>query len=81
MRKWRDILTEKKTPHQKQKKHCLIVSLLVAQGLDMSLSTDIVAFYVWPYPPPKPFPAHFSQAVCQPALERLLSLCSTWDLK
>lgn len=67
--------------HFDQKKHCLIVGLLVAQRFDMSLSTSTVAFYDWPYPQPKAFPAHFSQAVCQPVLERLHSLCSTEDLK
>lgn len=69
---------DQKSPN---KKHCLILSLLVAQEFDVSLSTNTVAFYDWPYPRPKPFPAHFSQAVCQPVLERLLSLCSKCDLK
>lgn len=55
-------------------KHCLIASLSVAQRFAMSFNTIDVAFYDWPYPEPKPLPAHFSQAVCQPVLERLLSL-------
>lgn len=66
---------------EKTKKHCLIVCLLVALEFDMSLSTNTVAFYDWPYPPAKPFPVHFSQAVCQPVWKRLLWLCRTWDLK
>lgn len=55
-------------------KHCLLVSLPVAQRFAMSFSTNAVAFHDRSYPGPKPLPAHFSQAVCQPVLERLLSL-------
>lgn len=45
---------------QETEKHCLIVSLLVAQGFDMSLSTNTRAFYDRPFPLPERFPALFS---------------------
>lgn len=62
----------KKRKQNKTKKHCLMACWWNMGQICLSAPTQQP--FMWPYPQPKSFPAHFFQAVCQPVLERLLSL-------